>query len=234
MSQFDRCKRWLDTVLLSVFPLLVIFTYNNHNYVLFVDAYAFTNRIISKSRTCGCKIQRMYHRLDVIDRQECRLSRRSGAVLLSMRDRSSSDVFDIGASVKVTKSVLKGGIDLKGKVGKVIENWTKCEVDPTCCCAEQVDLGMAVLVEFDGSVDGGSFIPKGEIFTHYFGEDELDPVRIEEAQLFQSNSVPSDQQIPFDGLSCKAFKLERIKMGQQARRLASFEGDNRNRNEDSI
>ena len=125
---------------------------------------------------------------------------------ITMRDRSTSDTFRVGDSVRVVKSVMKGGTDLINLTGVVCENWSKCEVDPTCCCAEQVDVNMAVLVEFDGSNNGGRFVPEGESFTHYFGEDELDFVKMEEV-------------VPFDGMSCKAFKLDRLRMNKQSRNL---------------
>ena len=40
-----------------------------------------------------------------------------------------------GDKVKVVSSVMKGGFDLNGREGVVIETWEKCDVDPTCCCA---------------------------------------------------------------------------------------------------
>lgn len=41
-----------------------------------------------------------------------------------------------GAWVLVTDDVVSGGVNLKGMQGKVVYAWEKCEVDPTCCCAE--------------------------------------------------------------------------------------------------
>ena len=41
-----------------------------------------------------------------------------------------------GAWVLVTDDVVSGGVKLKGMQGKVVYAWEKCEVDPTCCCAE--------------------------------------------------------------------------------------------------
>ena len=29
-----------------------------------------------------------------------------------------------------------GNVNMKGMQGKVVYAWEKCEVDPTCCCAE--------------------------------------------------------------------------------------------------
>ena len=91
---------------------------------------------------------------------------RGKGLQLVMRDRSCSYVFDVNDKVCVVSSVMRGDKDLKGTIGIVKENWSKCEVDPTCCCAEQVDENMAVLVEFDG----GSSDSK---FSLHFGEDEL-------------------------------------------------------------
>ena len=110
---------------------------------------------------------------------------------------------------------MKGGVDLMGFTGMVAELWSKCEVDPTCCCAEQVGLNMAVLVKFDGSVPGGKNVPSGKSFTHYFGEDELEKSII-------SSEKQDDKDAPFDGLSCKAFKLKQLDMGGQAQRLKAF------------
>eukprot|EP00956_Cyclotella_meneghiniana_P031067 scaffold80492_cov75-Cyclotella_meneghiniana.AAC.1 len=36
------------------------------------------------------------------------------------------------------------GRNLKGLDGIVVETWEKCDVDPTCCCAEWVDEGLSV------------------------------------------------------------------------------------------
>eukprot|EP00814_Leptocylindrus_danicus_P002763 CAMPEP_0116024212 /NCGR_PEP_ID=MMETSP0321-20121206/12166_1 /TAXON_ID=163516 /ORGANISM="Leptocylindrus danicus var. danicus, Strain B650" /LENGTH=120 /DNA_ID=CAMNT_0003495867 /DNA_START=367 /DNA_END=729 /DNA_ORIENTATION=+ len=116
---------------------------------------------------------------------------------------------------------MKGGVDLIGSTGMVAESWSKCEVDPTCCCAEQVDLNMAVLVKFDGYVPGGKNVPSGEAFTHYFGEDELEKVK--EEVLLSSEKQDDEKDIPFDRMSCKAFKLQQLDMGAQAQRLKAFE-----------
>ena len=100
-----------------------------------------------------------------------------------MRDLSSANVFQIGAKVKVVSSVMKAGVDLKGRMGIVQESWEKCEVDPTCCCAEFVDENFAVMVKFDGPIDDdmgvnatSSSLPiigLDDYFTHYFAEEEL-------------------------------------------------------------
>jgi hypothetical protein len=133
---------------------------------------------------------------------------------LTMRDHSASYWFQVGQSVRVVDDVTKAGSNLRNRIGKVVETWEKCNVDPTCCCAEQVDTDMAVRVEFQGneqeeSGDGS--------FYHYFAEDELK--KVEEPTII----VAADSQVAFDGMSCKAFKLERLQMGQQAKRLAAFE-----------
>ncbi|GFH46649.1 hypothetical protein CTEN210_03123 [Chaetoceros tenuissimus] len=56
------------------------------------------------------------------------------------------------------------------------------------------------------------FIKGIETFTHYFHEDELEKV-----DVIESKSVA------FDGMSCTAFKLDQLKMGEQAQRLAAYE-----------
>jgi len=61
--------------------------------------------------------------------------------LIVMRDASASYWFQVGDSVRVMEDVQKAGVSLKGRVGTVCETWEKCDVDPTCCCAEQVDVG---------------------------------------------------------------------------------------------
>lgn len=52
-----------------------------------------------------------------------------------------------------------------------------------------------------------------DIFVHYFAESELE----------KYNEETNNAEAPFDGLSCTAFKLDKLKMGEQARRIASFE-----------
>lgn len=124
-----------------------------------------------------------------------------------MRDASSAYWFNVGDAVVVVDDVKKAGTSLKGLRGTVVETWEKCDVDPTCCCAEQVDLGTAVRVEFPGTETNPS--ESGSSFMHYFAEDELTRVKEEE--------------LPFDGMSCKAFKLDQLKMGEQAKRIAAYE-----------
>ena len=50
-----------------------------------------------------------------------------------MRDASASYWFQRGNSVRVIEDVEKAGHNLKHRVGKVVETWEKCDVDPTCC-----------------------------------------------------------------------------------------------------
>jgi hypothetical protein len=49
---------------------------------------------------------------------------------------------------------------------------------------------------------------------HYFAEEEL-------------THAPEDdtivEELPFNGMSCTAFKLDQLKMGQQAKRIAAYE-----------
>ncbi|KAL7574381.1 hypothetical protein ACA910_008481 [Epithemia clementina (nom. ined.)] len=104
-----------------------------------------------------------------------------------MRDVSASNRFRVGDAVRVTSpNVIKaGGVgNLYQRVGVVVETWEKCDVDPTCCCAEQVDLELAVRVQF--SVDDNDTwnvasppspsSSSSTFFFHYFAEDELVPV----------------------------------------------------------
>ncbi|KAG7339385.1 hypothetical protein IV203_006495 [Nitzschia inconspicua] len=148
-----------------------------------------------------------------------------------MRDRSSSYWFQVGDTVRVVSSdVTKDGINLFRRVGTVMETWEKCDVDPTCCCAEQVDLNMAVRVEFEGTLfqdhepTTTTTTTSSSSFNHYFSESELEKVVAEKKTTGQTSSLP------FDGRSCVDFKLDRLKMGQQAQRLAAFETSRRNNN----
>lgn len=104
---------------------------------------------------------------------------------IQMRDMSSANIFKIGDKVKVVSSVLKAGVELKGKIGTVQETWEKCEVDPTCCCAEFVDENFAVNVKFiDENAEfvnsNVSIAGLNDYYTHFFAEDELLKVQMEE------------------------------------------------------
>jgi hypothetical protein len=92
----------------------------------------------------------------------------SSSTVLHMRDSSAAYWFSVGDSVQVVEDVFKAERNLRGWRGRVVQTWEKCDVDPTCCCAEQVDTGMAVRVAFE---------PQGEHneepFFHYFAESEL-------------------------------------------------------------
>mmetsp|Transcript_24675 Transcript_24675/g.52607 ORF Transcript_24675/g.52607 Transcript_24675/m.52607 type:complete len:223 (+) Transcript_24675:85-753(+) len=131
------------------------------------------------------------------------------ATRVYMGDHSSATLFLIGDTVKVVEDVMKAGKNLKGRTGTVIETWEKCEVDPTCCCAEWVDEGLSVHVKFDVNGEDENVLFGNDTFVHYFAESELQ----EEKQT----------QVPFDGMSCKSFKLDRLRMGKQAKRIAAFE-----------
>jgi hypothetical protein len=136
---------------------------------------------------------------------------------MHMKDASSSYWFSAGDYVEVISHVTKSGIDLKGRRGRVVETWEKCDVDPTCCCAEFVDDNFAVLVKFQGSIDLNPEDENGEdmldSFTHHFHEDELRKVE---------KDLGTDV-VPFDGMSCMAFKLNQLKMGQQSQRVTEYE-----------
>ena len=106
---------------------------------------------------------------------------------LVMRDRSSSYWFNVGDTVQVVADdVIMSGIgNLQGFQGTVVETWEKCDVDPTCCCAEQVDVNMAVRVEFEKknveresdnnkNRDVDVHDDRDEKFQYYFAESELE------------------------------------------------------------
>lgn len=100
-----------------------------------------------------------------------------------MRDLSASYWFTAGDSVRVVADdVEKAGFNLQDRVGTVVSTWEKCDVDPTCCCAEMVDPNMAVRVEFQGTEEDPTATTVGNngatsSFIHYFGEDELIKVK---------------------------------------------------------
>ena len=73
-----------------------------------------------------------------------------GRTLLVMRDKSACYWFAINDRVRVVEDVYINHqkTNLKHRVGTVIQTWEKCDIDPTCCCAEQVDTNYAVRVEF--------------------------------------------------------------------------------------
>mmetsp|Transcript_31658 Transcript_31658/g.76823 ORF Transcript_31658/g.76823 Transcript_31658/m.76823 type:complete len:223 (-) Transcript_31658:637-1305(-) len=112
------------------------------------------------------------------------ISTSNNNINLVMRDRSSSYWFNVGDTVQVVADdVVKSGIgNLQGFQGTVVETWEKCDVDPTCCCAEQVDVNMAVRVEFENEVnnkevDGDDHEnDDDESFQYYFAESELEKV----------------------------------------------------------
>ena len=117
-----------------------------------------------------------------------------------MRDHSASYWFSPGDRVEVVEDVTKAGCNLKGRVGVVIEAWQKCEVDPTCCCAEQVELDLAIRVKFLGTETNAN---EEGWFEFRFNEDEL-------------QKAADEQPVPFDGMSCKAFKLEQLEAQRNA------------------
>eukprot|EP00585_Thalassiosira_rotula_P010323 CAMPEP_0196144278 /NCGR_PEP_ID=MMETSP0910-20130528/15717_1 /TAXON_ID=49265 /ORGANISM="Thalassiosira rotula, Strain GSO102" /LENGTH=233 /DNA_ID=CAMNT_0041405891 /DNA_START=35 /DNA_END=739 /DNA_ORIENTATION=+ len=132
-----------------------------------------------------------------------------------MGDHSMATLFQVGDTVKVIEDVMKAGKNLKGRTGIVIETWEKCDVDPTCCCAEWVDEGLSVHVKFnvmdeDKDEDENALFAN-DTFIHYFAESELQEEKQEQ------------EVVAFDGLSCKAFKLDKLSMGAQAKRIAAFE-----------
>lgn len=73
------------------------------------------------------------------------------------------------------EDITKASYSLKGRTGIVIEAWEKCDVDPTCCCAEQVDQDLAIRVEFQGT-EADPKEPNAS-FQFHFNEDELEIVK---------------------------------------------------------
>ena len=126
----------------------------------------------------------------------------------------------VGDTVTVIEDVQKAGKNLRGLSGTVIETWEKCDVDPTCCCAEFVDENLAVHVRFDAVEENELF--GNDTFVHYFAEAEL-VKRKEDEECVVEDRRREESAVAFDGLPCTAFKLDKLKMGEQARRIAKFD-----------
>jgi SAM-dependent methyltransferase len=114
---------------------------------------------------------------------------------LFMGDHSAATVFSLGDKVTVIEDVVKSGKNLKGLSGSVIHTWEKCDVDPTCCCAEMVDENLAVHVRFDvddnaddSEEAGGNGLFDNDTFIYYFAESEL-VVKKQEEDTITSVSV---------------------------------------------
>lgn len=192
-----------DLVLLKVLTLLVCSAYCCHSLV-FTAPTKHRVAVVSTSTYFG------------LGNHEKR--QHNSPEIITMRDASSAYWFSMNDSVRVVNDVRKAGVNLKGRIGTVVETWEKCDVDPTCCCAEQVDVGMAVRVEFPGTELDAS---ETGSFMHYFAEEEL--VKVQDDATATTATIENKEAIPFDGMSCKAFKLEHLKMGEQAKRIAAYE-----------
>ena len=70
-----------------------------------------------------------------------------------------------------------------------------------------------------------SSLLENDIFVHYFAESELENYKQtkETDNLKRFDSILQETSAPFGGLTCKEFKVEKLKMGQQAQRIAAFE-----------
>ena len=81
-------------------------------------------------------------------------------------------------------------------------------------------------VRFNANNENALFA--NDTFIHYFAESELIkkkddvPINTNEKEEDDENKQQSTS-VAFDGLSCKAFKLDKLSMGEQARRIAAFE-----------
>ena len=66
-----------------------------------------------------------------------------------------------------------------------------------------------------------------DTFIHYFAESELikkkDDAPINTNEKENDDNKQQSTEIAFDGLSCTAFKLDKLSMREQARRIAAFE-----------
>ena len=92
-------------------------------------------------------------------------------------DHSSATLFEVGDTVTVIDDIMKGNRNLNGMSGQVTFTWEKCDVDPTCCCAEWVDEGLSVHVKFnvddENNKEEGESLFANDTFIHYFAESEL-------------------------------------------------------------
>lgn len=94
-------------------------------------------------------------------------SRRPARFALVMKDRSMVSYFQEGDLVQVScDDVRRQGSALAGFCGVVTDAWVKCEVDPHCCCAEQVEDSHAVTVGF-------KFAQFTQGYSYLFAEAEL-------------------------------------------------------------
>lgn len=67
-------------------------------------------------------------------------------------------------------------------------------------------------VRFNVDDADGNALFANDTFIHYFAESEL----------IKKKDEPKPS-VAFDRKTCTAFKLDRLKMGEQARRIAAFE-----------
>ena len=85
--------------------------------------------------------------------------------------------------------------------------------------------GLSVHVRFAvGDENGGNGLFANDTFIHYFAESELEKKKVHQSD---GNHEQSTNTQAFDGLSCTAFKLDKLKMGEQAKRIAVFEDSRR-------
>ena len=90
---------------------------------------------------------------------------------------------------------------------------------------------MAVRVHFQGSERNDTLEEDGSSsFYHYFAEEEL--LRVEEEKDDGATRINVDansdgeeqqQQVPFDGMTCTAFKIDQMQLDERKRGIASFE-----------
>ncbi len=97
----------------------------------------------------------------------------------------------------------------------------------SCCCAEWVDDGLSVHVKFiiphENHEGDWNALIANDVFVHYFAEAELVKAETTDQKGMMNIEEGDENSAPFDGLSCKAFKLDKLKMGEQAQRIAAFE-----------
>ena len=101
-------------------------------------------------------------------------SHQSSVKLLFMRDGSTaSTYFDVGDKVRVVMDVwhkprTQAPYSSKDLEGVILSVWEKCEVDPSCCCAE-LAFDAPIEVQFHGN----QYDANAHTWTAHFALNEI-------------------------------------------------------------
>ena len=97
-----------------------------------------------------------------------------GVKLLFMRDGSTaSTYFDVGDKVRIVMDVwhkpqTQAPFSSKDLEGVILSVWQKCEVDPSCCCAE-LAFDAPIEVQFQGN----QYDANARTWTAHFALNEI-------------------------------------------------------------